>query len=102
MSDCKDLLAHLKQFKSSVKDIVPIKEKELQYYKTFTDFLIKYEETNLKKASRDQQSAVALVSDPNKLNMKEKLEGISTSGQNPFKHVKNWVKGEILEIEAML
>jgi hypothetical protein len=37
------MLEHLRKFKSSVKDIVPIKEKELQYYSTFTNFLIKYE-----------------------------------------------------------
>lgn len=43
VADCKDLLSHLRQFKSSVKDIVPIKEKELQYYSTFTNFLVKYE-----------------------------------------------------------
>jgi hypothetical protein len=53
VGDCKDLLSHLRQFKQSVKDIVPIKEKELRYYKTFADFLIKYEETNLKKANKN-------------------------------------------------
>ena len=34
--------------------------------------------------------------------MQQKLEYLSTNAQNPFKHVKNWVKGEILEIEAIL
>jgi len=43
VNDCRDMLEHLRKFKSSVKDIVPIKEKELQYYSTFTNFLIKYE-----------------------------------------------------------
>lgn len=52
VEDCKDLLDHLRKFKSSVKDIVPIKEKELQYYSTFTNFLVKYEQTNLKKANK--------------------------------------------------
>ena len=52
VADCKDLLSHLRQFKSSVKDIVPIKEKELQYYSTFTNFLVKYEQTNMKKANK--------------------------------------------------
>lgn len=45
---------------------------------------------------------MCLVSDPRKLNMQQKLEYLSTNAQNPFKHVKNWVKGEILEIEAIL
>ena len=79
VGDCKDLLTHLRQFKKSVKDIVPIKEKELQYYSTFTDFLIKYEQTNLKKARKEQSAQMSLVSDPNKLNLKQKLEFLSTN-----------------------
>ena len=102
VGDCKDLIQHLKQFKSSVKDIVPIKEKELQYYQTFTNFLIKYEQTNLKKADPTTQKKMSLVSDPSKLDIKEKLEYLSTNASNPFKHIKNWVKGEILELESIL
>lgn len=45
---------------------------------------------------------MCLVSDPKKINIQQKLEFLSTSAQNPFKHVKNWVKGEILEIEAIM
>jgi hypothetical protein len=33
-----------------VKAIVPIKEMEVNYYKDFADFLVKYEESNAKKA----------------------------------------------------
>lgn len=50
MKDCRDLIAHLRQFKKQIKVIVPIKEQELQYYKHFVDFLIKYEEVNSKRA----------------------------------------------------
>jgi hypothetical protein len=45
---------------------------------------------------------MSLVSDPKKLDIKSKLELLSSAAPNPFKHVKNWVKGEILEIEAIL
>lgn len=81
---------------------MPIKEKELNYYQTFTNFLIKYEQTNLKKADPATQKKMSLVSDPSKLDIKEKLEYLSTNASNPFKHIKNWVKGEILELESIL
>jgi hypothetical protein len=102
VADCKELLEHLRKFKSSAKDIVPIKEKELQYYSTFTNFLVKYEQTNLKKANKEQMQIMCLVSDPKKLNIQQKLELLSTNASNPFKHVKNWVKAEILEIESIM
>ena len=35
---------HLRGFKSHIQNIVPMKEQELKYYKSFADFLQKYEE----------------------------------------------------------
>jgi hypothetical protein len=35
-----------------VKAIVPIKEMEVNYYKDFADFLVKYEEVNEKQLSK--------------------------------------------------
>ena len=48
--ECRDYLEQLEAFKKHVKAIVPIKEMEVNYYKEFSDFLVKYEETNSKKA----------------------------------------------------
>jgi hypothetical protein len=42
----KILMDHLKDFKKHIKQIVPMKEAELRYYKQFTEFLNNYEETN--------------------------------------------------------
>ena len=50
VKDCKDYLEQLYAFKKQVKTIVPIKEMEVQYYKDFSDLLVKYEEQNAKKA----------------------------------------------------
>lgn len=49
VKDCGDFIAHLKKFKKQIKFIVPIKEQEAMHYREFVDFLIKYEELNLKK-----------------------------------------------------
>lgn len=49
VKDCRDFIDHLKKFKKQVKLIVPIKEQEVMHYKDFVEFLIKYEELNVKK-----------------------------------------------------
>ena len=37
-------MKNLKEFKSYITQIVPMKEQELTYYKQFTGFLCKYED----------------------------------------------------------
>lgn len=49
--DCGEFIAHLGKFKKQIKMIVPIKEQEVMHYKGFIDFLIKYEEINVKKST---------------------------------------------------
>ena len=44
----KALMDHLKNFKTHIHQIVPMKEQELKYYKQFADFLQKYEDANEK------------------------------------------------------
>ena len=41
----KVLMNHLKNFKQYITQIVPMKEQELKYYKQFTEFLTKYEQS---------------------------------------------------------
>ncbi len=56
--ECKDYLEQLDAFKKHVKAIVPIKEMEVNYYKEFSDFLQRYEETNAKKAKPSDPQVV--------------------------------------------
>jgi len=44
---------------------------------------------------------VCLVSEE-RFNMKSRLEDLALQMQNPFLHIRNWVKGEILEVHAVL
>ena len=81
---------------------MPLKEKENNYYKYFADFLIKYEEVNLKLANQHEIDEMALVSDTNKINFKERLDILSSEAKNPFSHIKNWIKGEIFEMQGVL
>jgi len=100
--ECKDYLEQLDAFKKHVKAIVPIKEMEVQYYKEFSDFLARYEETNAKKAKNTDPPVVQLLTGDSRVDLKQKLIDNASTVRNPFKHVRNWIKGEMLEIQCVL
>lgn len=77
-----------------------MKEQELKYYKQFAEFLQKYEEANEKR--RQQFSDVKLVSGDSKSHLKNKLDELSVSLTNPFKHIRNWIKGEVMNLESLM
>jgi hypothetical protein len=68
--ECKDYLEQLQAFKKHVKAIVPIKEQEVQYYKEFSDFLVRYEDTNGKKAKAGDPAVVQLLTGESKVDLK--------------------------------
>jgi hypothetical protein len=85
-----------------VKAIVPIKEMEVNYYKDFADFLVKYEESNAKKAKSDDPLVARLLTGDTRLDLKQKLTDSASSMRNPFKHVRNWIKGEVYDLQCVL
>ena len=104
---------HLKNFKQHIHQITPMKETELKYYKQFADFLQKYEEGNEKEKANsitpgqssgaaDKYAHVKLVSGDTKAHLKNKLEVLSKELQNPFIHIRNWVKGEMMNLECLM
>ena len=60
--DCREFIDHLKKFKKQIKMIVPIKEQEVMHYRDFVDFLIKYEELNVKKQTAEDPFKANLLS----------------------------------------
>lgn len=46
VKECQGLLQALTNFKNQMKIVVPIKEQEVNTYRSFVDFLVKYEEVN--------------------------------------------------------
>ena len=95
---------HLRGFKSHIQNIVPMKEQELKYYKSFADFLQKYEEGSEKQSANLGQNYknIKLVSGDTKAHLKNKLDELAKDLLNPFKHIRNWVKGEMLNLEALM
>jgi hypothetical protein len=72
------------------------------YYKGFVDFIVKYEDINQKKATAGDVFTVQLMSGDNKIDMKEQLTKMAESIKNPFLQVSYWLKGEIMELYALL
>lgn len=50
INEQKILMQHLMTFKTTLKDIVPLKMSERAYYQQFSSFLERYEETKQKKS----------------------------------------------------
>ena len=99
----KILLGHLKNFKQYIGAIVPMKEQELKLYRQFAEFLEKYEEGQQKtNVSLGEKNHVKLVSADSQSNLKVKLENLSRDLSNPFIHIRNWIKGEMLNLGALI
>lgn len=87
-----------------------MKEQELKYYKQFAEFLQKYEEGNEKEKANamtpstggDKYAHVKLVSGDTKAHLKNKLDVLAKELQNPFIHIRNWVKGEMMNLECLM
>ena len=95
------LMDYLRQFKTHIKQIVPMKQQELTYYRQFADFLQKYEDSNENSKVEGAHNHVRLVSGDSKAHLKNKLDGLAKELQNPFVHIRNWVKGEIMNLNAL-
>ena len=102
----KTLLDHLKKFKVYINNIVPLKEQELRYYKQFAGFLAKYEDGNEKGEEQsslgNKYSHVKIISGESKSHLKNKLDQLSQELKNPFKHIRNWIKGEMMNLESLM
>ena len=101
--DQQQLMVHLQSFLGNLAAMVPIKKAERDYYTHFSAFLEKYEETKMRKSARQGELAhVQLISGDQQEGLKHKLSEIGTSFQNPFIHISNWVKGEVLTLDALI
>lgn len=63
----------------------------MAHYKGFIDFLVKYEELNVKKAKENMPFTANILVGDNKVDLKDKLNSTAQDIKNPFKHVKTWV-----------
>jgi hypothetical protein len=104
----KQLMGYLRQFKTHVNNIVPMKEQEVKYYKNFAEFLNKYEQGNQKSEATsptivgDKVVEVRMISGDSEQALMNNLENLSKDLRNPFKGIRNWVKGEVMNLEALM
>jgi hypothetical protein len=45
---------------------------------------------------------VRLISGDSKSHLKNNLDDLAGSQTNPFKHIRNWVKGEVMNLECLM
>lgn len=98
---------HLKSFKEHINKIVPMKYQELRYYKQFADFLLKFEEGSAEEnksavPGSAEDKSIKLVAGDTKAHLKNKLDDLADQLTNPFVHVRNWVKSEMLNLGALI
>lgn len=102
------LMTSLQQFKLHMKVIVPIKEQEVYHYKNFVEFLGKYEDLNQRsqKAGSLEGSSKpegeAILSAPEGAHLKDLLATTAANARNPYIYMRNWVKQEISELQALM
>ena len=76
-----------------------MKDQENVFYKQFSGFLEKYEEMHAKNA-HSEMGGVRLTGERSRLT--ERLDNLSQNQTNPYTHTRNWVKGEIYALKAVL
>jgi hypothetical protein len=96
-------MVHLQSFNEKLRGMLPIKQAEKEYYKQFSVFLSRYEETKNKKTGKIGELAhISLISGEGQDNLKAKLEAINTQFRNPFIYISNWIKQEQYTLEALM
>ena len=73
----------------------------MRYYKQFANFLTHYEEANEKCNDKDSKQ-IRLISGDSQANLKTKLDALSEEMINPFIHVRNWIKCEMMNLNALM
>lgn len=90
------------EFKKTLRNIVPIKEQERNYYSQFSNFLERYEESRGQASQEVGALAhVRLITGDRNAALKDKLSVMSQQHQNPFVHINLWVKGEVWCLDAL-
>jgi sorting nexin-1/2 len=108
MKDCNVLMQALEAFKNQMRVIVPMKDQEVMYYKNFVDFLVKYEQVNEKQLAKipgrqaDPNVSTTLLYGAWGDELKQKLSQTAQNIKNPFKHMRNWVKSELMELKSLV
>ena len=75
----------------------------MRYYREFAEFLQKYEEGQEKSSvSLGTTKSIKLAAGDTQSHLKNKLDNLSQQLNNPFIHLRNWVKGEMLNLSALI
>jgi len=73
------------------------------FYHQFYAFLKTYEDLqDAEQAQEGEMRHVRLLKHGPRGDLKENLEKMTSTQKNSFIHIRNWVKGEVLALEALI
>ena len=98
---------HLKTFQKLSVNMVPLKDQIVRGYQSFADFIANYEESNEESELKQSNTTPGLtstrmVSGASQQNLKYKMEQLPKKMSNSFKHIKNWIKEELMNLESLV
>jgi hypothetical protein len=83
-----------------------MKEMELQYYKKFVGFLTHYEEGEQKAneviPNQGGIESFKIVTSQDGTIMKDRIDKLGEELNNSFKHIRNWIKMEMMNLETLI
>lgn len=103
----KKTIDHLKTFQKLSVNMVPLKDSIVKSYQQFADFIANYEESNEESELKQSNTTPGLtstrmVSGASQSNLKFKMEQLPLNMSNSFKHIKNWIKEELMNLESLV
>ena len=65
------------------------------------ELLLKYEEVSNKKTQEEFQMVI-FAGDNKRIDLRDKVIKLGENLTNPFMYLKNWIKGEVMDLESLL
>ena len=97
----KKQLVSLNQVSDSLNNMNVVKANQIQGYKQFYDCIEKYEESCLNHFV-DNNANKLIVGDFANTTLKDKINEVVEQQQNSYEVLSTWIKGEVLDLKAML
>lgn len=90
-------------FKDELKKFVPMKQQQVLFYHEFYNFLKSYEDLQDQEQNQSGDLRhIKLLKQGPRGDLKENLEMMTRIQKNSFIHIRNWVKGEVYSLEALV
>lgn len=91
----------LSKMKGKTAAMMRNKQQQMQSYQDFHTSMERYENFNLQNYS-EMQADKLVITNPDNMELKVKLQELSGNLQNPYIDLFHWSKGEIFDLQAVM